>query len=239
MLGTTGASGGVGGPVIRYLTYRYPESPNMFAKTARIVPVGDWTVTPTDATVPIAYTNARITIEFASPQWTFTPDQDPGFLNSLSQDLTENAAMLWATQEIDYGSEAVQIPQASMVWADDLTPTSTPVAAKYTTCTMTITFERFPYMPVGILRTYQDCLNSQTFLGCPTGMVYFVGAKTRREYSSDGTISQRLSLVFKQRQQSWNKFLKAPGNWQYLQTPGGALTYTTKDFKNLIRFIPG
>lgn len=242
-LGLSGLQGAASGTTgwIRKTPFRYPESPNLFARAVEIEPEGRWHDTPADPTTPIVWDQAVITVSFETPQFGFTMDMDPGQVNSLGLNQDEQQALLWATQELDYGSEYLQIPKKSLYWDSDGAPVGQPVARRIQTITMNISWEYFPYIPMGIIGQYVDRLNLNTFLGCAPGTVLFGGLKTRREFSTDGTVAQKVMISLKYREKSWNTLLRNTNTWDYptdSASAGGHKLFKYTDFLKLLQFLP-
>lgn len=253
VLGVSGMKAAGTGWQIQNIPYRYPLSPNLFARNARISPANEQGFSvdgPTGAIMTaaqkeISFEWARIDVEFRTPNWNYTSDQDPFNLNTFGTSPEEQAALLWAQQEIDQAAEWVQIPSSSSYWVSNNAglqgqQTNIPMSRRVNVVTMNLGFERFPYLPVNWLTNYNDTLNRNTFLNQAPGTVMFCGAKTRREFNADGSVAQKLWFTFKCRPQaSWNSFVSGPTTWDYISNSASGTTYTYKyaDFLKLLQFV--
>ena len=242
---STLAGSTLSGAWLQNLPFQYPASKNLFLRSLRMVGEGQPIPNPNPNVQP-TYSHARIQCNFGTRQFSDTQAQDPLNLNSFGITPDEQGALLWSTQEIDYGHEFLPVPSTNLKWSSDSTSVSQPVSRKVAVQTMSIAFERFPFLPTAILQSYADAVNWNTFLGCAPGTVYFVGGKTRREFNQDGSVTQKLVMNFKFRSQDWNKMLKSTGadsspttpSWDYVIDPtnSNSRLFFYMDFLQLLRF---
>jgi hypothetical protein len=161
---------------------------------------------------------------------------DPGYLHQIDS----STPLVWCTQELDFGVESFAMPNTSYTWDSDNTSAQIPVVMDVNVTTMSLTFHRRSSLPMGTVRALRGRINDATFLGAAVGTVLFVGAQTTREASTDGTVTQRVRLLFKERDVSWNKFLrpgKMPGsdaNWDFLEDSGGNRRFKVADLSPLV-----
>jgi hypothetical protein len=238
LAGTTVVSGGAGGRIIQNLPYQLPDNPRLYYRSCSWKPEG--ALIPN--TSPIQYTHSVVTALFRQPQFNYQGSDDPGNENSLSQDPTEAAALFSATQELDFTKEWLTIPNASVKFKSDGALVKSPKGRGVTVVLMQITWDNFPYMPMGLFRNYADSVNNATFLGAAKGTVFFEGPKTHRTATVDGVATQRIQMNFKWRAQDWNKQLRDDGiTWDYVvdksYTTGSSDTfcnYAYQDFSQLL-----
>jgi hypothetical protein len=241
VLGKAAASGGIGSGWVRTTPYPYPGSPNMFARECSIKPEGTLITDPVNGR--ISYSDAIVMVTFGIPEATLDPSQDPFFLNSLSQDPIENQSLLWATQELDFATEWISVPNSSVKFFSDYAKKNTPIAKPITKVSMSITWHNYPVLPMYILRQFADSVNDKVFLGCDKGTVKFDGAKTIREYSRDGGITQKVQAGFTWRSYDWNRFLRDDGySWDLVidtnsDRTNPVYTFTYRDFGALLRYF--
>src|SRR5262249_23250782 len=153
---------GIGAPWVRNVPYQYPDtniSTNLYAKTLSIQPAGNLVI-PNN---PILFEYAIVTVNFGIMTWNAQAGDDPFFLNSISQDPTENRALQFCTQDVTFGHETIPLPWASATFPDG-TKLKGPVTKKISVTTMSLTWHRVPYMPMPLLRNYQGNVNTATFL---------------------------------------------------------------------------
>lgn len=241
MKGTSKQSGGPGGKWITTVPFASPGNPYLYVNSITWVPHGS----PVIPSNPARYSHCKITVNFRPPVFDFGPVD---ILNSLTQDSDENQLLQLCSQEIEYGRQAISIPNTTMKFLSDGRQISSALGRSISLQVMTLTYHRFPLLPVGYLRDYQDCVNDATFLGCPRGTVLFEAASNRRESSVGGPTTQMLKMVYKYRQYDWNMRARPDGpEWDYIvkssYTTGGATTGTTynnsviykyKDFRKLL-----
>ena len=147
--------------------------------------------------------------------------------------------LVWCTQELDFEVETISLPNTYFEWSSDSKKSTVQYIEDVHITTLNLTFPRLTELPILKIRNYRGRINSIPFLGADAETVLFVGARTRRESSIDGILNQSVSLVFKERDRSWNMFLRPDtGEWDYLQSPTTLRRrYETADLNDLIRLI--
>ena len=225
VMGQSAQSGGSKGVWTRQVPYSYPESPGLYAQSTQIKPFGEWF-----DTTPISYPSAIVTVTFRPLDWQAVPMDDPFYLNQIDP----TTPVLYATQELDYGVEYVQLPSVGMPgvtippkFLSDSSVVPTPLNRRVTVVRMVYTWNQLPYIPMSQIQTFLDTLNDATFLGCPKGTVLFEGPKTIREQMSDGTVVQKLTYNFKYRSVDWNMSLRPDtGLWDVVYFGGSSANKT-------------
>ena len=222
--------------------HRYPLSTNLVCTSA--VVAGRGRVEINSDGYPLYQDGARITATYRSSgsglafggSFSNVVLDDPGYAHQIDP----TTPLVWCTQELDFGVESFAMPNTSYVWESDGASAQIPVVMDVNVTTMSLTFHRRSALPMSSVRALRGRLNDDTFLGAATETVLFVGAQTTREASTDGTVTQRVRLVFKERDVSWNKFLrpgKMPGsdaNWDYLKDSGAVRRFKTADLSPLV-----
>jgi hypothetical protein len=204
MTGAGQVNTGPGTPWIRPNRYRYPDTmfaSNIFAKGFTIKPIGDWVKDPITRkpVTPIAYTQAIVVVEFGMLDWMgFDPN------NSFSPNPQENEALQYATQEIDFDIESMDLPNKFLRFASDNKKIDSPMQTQVSIIKMKLTWHKLPYFPVTLLKDYVGTLNNATWLGNSRGLVLFEGANTTREMDSEGNIVQKMAMTFKIKPIDWN-----------------------------------
>jgi hypothetical protein len=192
--------------------------------------------------MPAFSDGAKIRATYRSPGTAFggsfsnTALDDPGNAHQIDP----ATPIVWCTQELDFETETLSVPNSSYTWESDGTSASVPVQLDLAVTTMSLTFHRRSSLPMTRVRNLRGKINSGTFLGAAAECVWFVGGKTSREASTDGTVTQKVTLIFKERNISWNKFLR-PGkmpsdaaNWDYLKDTGNKRRFVTADLTPLV-----
>lgn len=204
MKGFSGTSG-PSSPWNRPQPFGYPDPVSgvtLYAKDILIDPLGDIIL----GSDPIEWTHAKATVTFGLLSYTVDFSvNDPLFLNSLSTDPTENESLQYATQELDFGSNLVPIPPSCVSFLTGGAKYNVHVYKRETIIDMVVTWNRYPLLPMDLIATYANKVNNATFLGRATGTVMLDGAKTVREQEPDGTITQKVQMHFKWREEDWNK----------------------------------
>jgi hypothetical protein len=236
--GTTRTSGGSSGTWSTVTPYQLPDNPSLYARDATFVPEG--ALVP--GITPIRWTHAKFTVNFRKLDFNFQATDDPGGLNSISQDATENAALLYATQELEWGKEWVTLPNAACKFKSDGKLINSSMSRSISIITMNLTWHRYPVMPMDLCRRFADSVNDATFLGCDVGTVLFDGPTTVREAADDGTVTQKVRMTFRWREFDWNKRLREDGfSWDkvvdkaYTSGSDAAfVNYPYRDFSTLL-----
>jgi hypothetical protein len=186
MLGLTSSSS-VGGGVTFTHPYPYPESSNLWVHSVSIKGVG----VPFQGPAQLAFPFAIVTAHFEVPQFGINPDPE----NSIDPD----EPFIYATQEIDYSLDSINIPGSltQSAFGDDL---NSDWNVQLPRANISIQLHRVPYLPAQqILASLQNPLNGTTFLGMAPRHVMFNGAKTHRTTNSDGTYTQDVGYSFSYR----------------------------------------
>lgn len=228
-------SGGIDGSTARVVPHRHPLAPLLSCVSATLVePLGE----------PILNANgypdydggALIQAEYRASNLEFGPAAD--VLNGFDPD----TPILWATQELDFGSETYTIDRGEFTYASGpLSGSTTGVAAKISIpiTTMILTFHRLPYMPMGRVRSKIGKVNDAVFLGAEAGCVLFKGAKTTREFNTDGSIVQKVQLIFEERTalHKWNWLpSRKKFTWYEVKDSDNERMYKTTSLTTLVQF---
>lgn len=166
-------------------------------------------------------------------------DFSGGNLNNQIDPLTP---VNWCTQEIDFSTETLTIPNSQMKYTAG--PNSGSVIKgvyvkfQIPITVMTFTFHKLPYMPMTAVRALRGRVNNATFLGSPPETVLFKGAKTTREWNTDGSVVQRVVLIFEERdaQFPWNSLPSDDSPTFYPVASAGTKLYPTANLSPLLQF---
>ena len=127
-----------------------------------------------------------------------------------SFDQTGAEPILWATQELDFGSEVYTV-QHGVGYTYNGGPYNgqsahVPVKIEIPITTMILTFERTPYLAMTLVRSLRFRVNTTQFLGGAAGLVRFSGARTSRQFNQDGSTCQKTQFTFVERDAAypWN-----------------------------------
>jgi hypothetical protein len=169
-----------------------------------------------------------------------------GFSNVLLDDpgnahqIDSANPITWCTQELDFQTESMAVPSSSYLWASDDKPADINIQQDVNITTMSLTFTRRAALPMTLVRNLRGRLNSVVFLGAAIETVWFLGARTSREWATDGSVTQRVQLLFKERDVSWNKFVRPgrmptdPTAWDFLVDGSGYPRFHTADLRPLV-----
>jgi hypothetical protein len=164
---------------------------------------------------------------------------DPGSAHQIDP----TTPIAWCTQELDFTVESSSVPGSGYIWESDSTDATVPIQQDVNVTILNLTFERRRALPMSVVRAKRGRINSSTFLGAPAECVWFVGAKSTRTPYTDGSVTQRVQLTFKERDVSWNKFLRpgrmpsAAGSWDYLQDIATNRRFLTTDLSPLVDLL--
>lgn len=227
----------VGGPIFRTYAHACPESPNLFAlgigqiegcgmpTVADGRPAWEWAI------VPVTYGPVALGGIINAP--------DPNNFNT-----PDGQAYEFCTFEVDYSTESITIPKTSMKRAEggvlwQNRTIDVPWTVRIPTATIVCTVHKVPWLPTDAILGLQGRVNDRTFFGRPAGTILFDGARTRRSYSSDGTITQDIAEVYKYNEKGWNRVVR-PDNmtiWDLVThngDPTGNTMYASDDLRPLI-----
>lgn len=231
--GSASVTGGAGGLVIYKVGHQCPESPNLYCLEARIEPKAE--NDSKDAGRP-TFNLPLINCRYALPPYNQQTSDDPGGLNSFTNDGTPGNPYVFMTESIDFDTETIRVPGStySFVTAPNL-PVDYPVAKHISTAKFVIVRKFLPYLPTVNVTTYIKKLNDRVFLGQPVGQIQLLNARTRVERLSDGTKSQEFEMVFKWREYDHNKIMRPDdGTFDFIQTTGSDYLYEYKNLGNLL-----
>lgn len=211
----------------------YPDSPtdNIYATGISVKSVGQ--IVGSD---PIQYTYAIVLVSFTRLTWDANQQEsDPFGFNSFGQTEAEIAALAGASQELDFGYQEIPIPKSALKFASDGLAVTQHAVLRVALVVMNVTWERMPYMPLPQVQQYAGTVNNATFLGAGVGQVMFDGGKSQRQVMADGSVVQRLQMVFRYRSVSFQKMVRPDtGAWDTVQKPNGSNLFTQNDFSQLL-----
>lgn len=228
--------------------HRHPLSPNLACQEARVVGRGRPLINGSGYGYPSYQDGARIEAVYRAPVTSgnggggiIQPSDDPGWLHQIDP---ENP-LLWCTQELDFAVETLTVENSNYVWDMPGDPfdgmaVGSAVQIDVSITTMVLTYHQLPYLPVTKLRAARGKVNSLPFMGNAAEMVLFQGAKTTREWTSDGRVAQRVQLTFVERDYSWNRLLmpnKFPGDsnaYGLIKTTTNKRRYEAYDLRQLV-----
>lgn len=226
--------------------HRHPLSTNLLCVEAAVV--GHGGITTGSAGNPDYAAGARIRARYRSAAVLM----GGGFVDlsyddpTLDHQIDPSTPLVWCTQELDYEIETITVGNSSYLFLSDSMPITEPVQVDIPITLLTLTFHRLSYLPATAIRSLRGHVNRSTFLGAPAGTVLFRGGKTARDWNTDGTTTQRVSLLFAERPIDWNKFLRpdalpydADGTlnetaWDFVVDSLGNLRYPEGDLSDLV-----
>jgi hypothetical protein len=220
--------------------HRYPLSPNLMCTSAVATgkgkPVTNANGTPDYDDGAIVRATYRGSGSAQGGATTNLSIDDPGYQHQIDT----ATPLVYCTQELDFETESIHFnaDDHQLVWSSDSTKANIPLQVNVGVTTMVLTFHRRQFLPMSVVRSLRGKINSSTFLGAAAETAWFLGAKTSREWSTDGRIEQRVQLIFKEREESWNKFprlKKTAITWEYAQATNSDRRYGTADLSPLVR----
>jgi hypothetical protein len=231
LLGKTTLAGGSGGTINSFSPHQHPLSPNLYCQAAKVVDGLGGPSLNADG-YPYYAGGALIRAEYRPLQWDAIAQPEQSF--------DPATPIVWATQELDFGVEIMTVQNATYTFSSGPQSGQTsgiPVAIKVPVTTMILTYEKLPYLPMAAARSLRYRVNSSTFLGSAAGLVLFEGCRTSRQFNSDGSVAQKVQLVFKERDGAypWNSLpSKTSLRWYPVSDGSGNKLYQTADLSPLI-----
>lgn len=219
---------------IRQGAHQHPLSPNLCCADVKIegcgAPVLNSSGLPYYSNGFFAHCTYRV------PPYQQYPAQDPGNQHQIDP----TTPIIWCTQELDYDTETYVHESGKYVWetGDALNgePTDVPIKVSVGITSMTLTYHQLPYLPMTVVRSLRNKVNSATFLGVDAGKLLFVGGKTTRDINENGDISQRVVLLFKERDVDWRMFLRKDKlDWAKIKDGSSNYVFSSADFTPLVQ----
>jgi hypothetical protein len=201
---------------------QYEESPNLYARSVSIRPVGK----PLDGSAQLKWTSAIVTVSYGVVPFGDTMNQfNPG------------SPLNWATQEFEFGGEFLNIGAASCKLSDGtVVDQDQSIFVPHVNLALTLHF--CPYLDVQTIMAASGKVNDATFLGAVAGYLRFNGARSRAAAMTDGTYTQEITFSFSYRQIArWDAALKPasnPPSWLQLQYKDGSPVVASTDLSALI-----
>jgi hypothetical protein len=196
LLGITVLAGGV---VTRTTPHQSPLATALVCHKATVVAGLGNPVTNADG-YPDYDGGALVAAEYKPPEFDFSG------LSYPDSQIDPTTPILYCTQELDFTTQIFTLPDAKYKYTASGLDTDVPIKIEVPITIMSLTFHQLPYIPMTAVRALRGRVNSVTFLGAAAGLVLFKGARTSREFASDGSVSQRVQLVYEERDAAfpWN-----------------------------------
>jgi hypothetical protein len=236
MLGKRTLVGAPGGTISSVSPHQHPLSTNLFCVQAEAIEGLGGPATNSNG-YPAYNGGALIRAEYRALM--FDVVSTPA--NSFEQTGVE--PILWATQELDFGAESYTIPNAKYTYQSgplNGKPSDVPVKITIPLTTLVLTYERLPYLVMSAVRSLRRRVNTTAVLGAATGLVLFEGARTTRQWNTDGSIAQKTQLVFQERDAAypWNSLPNRSDLVWYPVADGSSnKIYQTGDLTPLVQFF--
>lgn len=186
-----------GGKVTRNTPHFHPQAPNLACVSASLITgLGNPSINVSG--LPDYDGGALIAAEYRALSWdAITPDTN----NSIDP----ATSILYATQSLNMSSEIFTVGESKFKYVGG-GETDVPLKFSIPITELTLTFHRYPYLPMTAVRNLGGKVNSTTFLGAQAGCVLFKHCNTEREFNSDGSVCQKVIMVFVERRSTakWN-----------------------------------
>ena len=219
----------VGGTTVRQPPHQHPLSPNLICMSCDIEGCG--TPILNSQGYPYYLGGFKANCEYRTATWGPLPLNDPENVNQLDP----SNPVLWCSQEIDFEDEVYILEKNQYIWESDSSPSKIPVKVTVGVTSMILTFPQLPYLPIATVRSLRNKVNSVAVLGVGIGKLWFKGARTVRELNTDGELCNKATLVFKERDVEWNKYLRPDGTWDYLKNGSSARVLAAGDLTPLLQ----
>jgi hypothetical protein len=227
-----GSTSTAGSSTIHVPGFPCPTSPNLTCMDAYVQ--GEGEVNTHDGG-PVRFNLPKIRATFGIRSWEQAASEDPQQFNSFVGN--PGGPTTYAIHSMDYSHEAVKLPNSAYSFGSPPNlPADLPIVKVVGLCTLNVELKKVPYLPSITIMGLVGKVNNDLFLGAPKGQLLFLGARTSKEFESDGTRVQNVAYTFRFREQPWNFFLRPDtGEWDFVQTKtGGKKPYENKDFTPLI-----
>ena len=237
IMGLSRVVGGIAGTIYRRGPQPCPESPNLLALSVDVQPSGQPQIPAAGSGVApgrVNYDFATVAVEYGVWPYNF-PDEaaqaDP--YNYMTPD---QQAYPFCTFDVDYATEHVTVPNSQLLFVSDDAAVGSEVNIRVGCQTISATMNQVPYLPVQKLASLAGCVNNATFMGFPAETVLFDDAKTRRTLSTDGGLTQEVTMIFRYRAKNWNFVARNAYTWERATADGtstGTGLYTKSDLRPL------
>lgn len=161
---------------------------------------------------------------------------DPNGANSFPNDVSPNQPYTYALCRMRVSSEIVRVPGSAYTFASAPNlPVDTAVGISVGVADLVFTRKFVPKLPMELILSKINGINSNTMFGQPVGTIMFRGADTEEEYTSNGGKTQQLVLYFKWREHDWNRQHRPDENsWDKIEDSTGSNPYTYRDLRPLL-----
>jgi hypothetical protein len=230
LMGSTSTSGS---STIHVPGFRCPQSPNLTCVDAYVAGEAEYDIKDGG---PPQFNLPKIQVKYGVRSWDQFADDDPQGENSFPGN--PGGPATYAVHSLDIGVESVKIPGSAFVFSDGALPFDVPAVIHVGVATLNVELKRVPYLPTITILKLIGKVNQFLFMGAPTGTLLFLGARTSKEFESDGTRVQNVSYTFKYRSKPWNYFIRPDnGQWDYISVRGEPTNrpYVWDDFLPLIQ----
>lgn len=189
-----------GQPISRTPPHQYPGNTILYCLTADVDPAG--TARP-DAARLFAADKAIVRARYEIPR------TDIGGGNWSSNTVT-GTSYPWSTQTVNGRTRIIQVPAEAL--KDKTTggaaPEAKPFPLRVNLEEIVVTYEMVPYIYLPSLRNLAKHVNIAAFMGWGIGQVLFDEYRFSRQIMSDGSIGQKLELIFLAQSILWNSLPK-------------------------------
>ncbi len=232
--GTASVTGGIGGTIVRALPHQPPESPGLYALSVVLDPQSE--IDAKDDGRP-RFNLPIIHVRYGVPRYEVQSSDDPGGINSFPNDDNPGSPYTFAMQSIDISTEYIKLPGSAYKFhTAPQHKLDTPVAGTIATANLVFIRKYIPYLPFNLVTQKLNGLNDATFLGQPRGLIKFTGARTRREFLSDGKVNQEIEVNLRWRQYDHNKQHRPDeSSFDFIEDDSGNMPYTYRDLRPLVK----
>lgn len=226
MMGSTSTSGGT---TVHVPGFPCPQSKNLCCMDAYVIGEGEY---DNKDGGPVRFNLPKLRVVYGIRSWEQAATDDPQGYQSFPGD----GPATYAIHSMDFGVEGVKLPTSAYKFAGTPNlPCDVPVLKQVGICKLSVELKKVPFLPTYTIMNLLGKLNDNTFLGAPRGMIQFMGARTSKEFESDGTRVQNVSYSFRFRKASFNLYLRPDtGQWDFIKTAAGKYPYEYADLKPLI-----
>lgn len=221
------------GIITRTGRHRCPENPNLVATAAKWNGLGE--SNPTGGSTP-EFACAVVKVTYGSVSWDEPGAVAPDPAHSLPNEAKPGQAHTYAVMEFDFGDEYVTVPGSSLKFSSDNKVVNAPIGVHVARCSIRYTRKFVPFLPHALIMRTMNGINDAKLFGQDRGKIRFADAKTVREFMSDGTRAQEVTLMFEFREYDWNKYLRPDGySFDTVVDDSGNKPYTYRNLLELLK----
>lgn len=207
-----------------------PESPNLRCLSATLMPEAEADLR--DGGRP-QFNLPKIEALYGVLRWESQASDDPSGEQSFPDGA--NTPYLFMEQSIQFARETIKVPGTAYTFKASGNAIDVPVTMTIGTARFSLVRHYQQTLPTANVTGLMNRLNSSTFLGQPKGQIKLEDARTRRQWTSDGSSGQEVEYVFAWREYDHNaEHVPDSANFDIIQDSTGKTRYPYADLTPLL-----